>query len=591
MAHKNGSERDTNPILNLFREEWSHLGEKRRTFVFYLFLFIIANAIGLLEPLLIGTIFNSIQDSITTGAELRALIFSISLILLISIGFWIFHGIGRYLERRTGFWVRKNFLNSKVRKVLELPVAWHKDHHSGDTIDKINKSSSGVYNFSRNMTFRIVEGVVSLFGSIIVLIFVDLYAAIFALVFSLSTLFIISRFDKRIIEKHKIINKLENKAAAAVYDYLSNIITVVTLKLKKSVRKEVNAKIMASYEEDKHRIKLSESKWAFASIAISFMIVIVLSWKAYSDFNSGGVIMIGTLYILYGYLNKIGRTFYNFAMLYGQIIVSNARVLNAEPIEEEFLKVTKEVKGKLPYDWKNISLKNVDFTYNRAGKELHLDGANINFKKGQKVAFIGESGSGKSTILALMRGLYQPKTGEVYCDGNKIEKGFVDLKEHITLVPQDPEIFNNTILYNITMDIRTRRKDVDAVIDIAQFRKVVNRLEKGINTNVLEKGVSLSGGEKQRLALARGILAGKHSEILLMDEPTSSVDALNESKIYDNLFKKYKGKTVISSLHKLNLLNKFDYIYLFDGGKIVAEGTLKEMKKNSKFKRFSSKFN
>ena len=139
------------------------------------------------------------------------------------------------------------------------------------------------------------------------------------------------------------------------------------------------------------------------------------------------------------------------------------------------------------------------------------------------------------------------------------------------------------------MDISTKKEELDKAIDLAKFRKVLNRLENGLDTNVLEKGVSLSGGEKQRLAFARGILAAKSSDIVLMDEPTSSVDSLNETKIYESVFKVFKTKTIISAIHKLNLLTKFDYIYLFENGKIIAEGTLEEIKKNAKFKRFSSK--
>lgn len=578
-----------NPVTNLLKTEWKYLGKQRKTSISYLLLFIIANIITLAEPLVIGLVFNSIQNSITSNAELQSLILKIGLLLVITIGFWAFHGNARYLERKTGFLVKRNYLNSKISKVLELPIKWHKDHHSGDTIDKINKSSSGIGAFSGQMTSRIIEGIIVLIGSIIVLIFIDIRAAIFSLIFAFGTLFIIFRFDKKLVRHHMEINLYENKASAAVFDYLSNVITVITLKLKKTVKKEINSKIMVAFESHKKRAKLSEFKWAFASIAISIMTVVVLSWRAYTDFNTNGIIMIGTLYILYGYLNRIGWTFYNFADLYGEIVKVNARIINAEPIDKAFNEVKQETKGKLPQNWKEISLKNVDFTYDKSGKKLHLKKVNIDFKRGQKIAFVGESGSGKSTILALMRGLYKPQAGEVYCNGKKIENGFVDLKEHITLIPQDPEIFNNTIKYNVTMDIRTSKEELDKAINMAQFRKIPQRLEKGLDTNVLEKGVSLSGGEKQRLALARGILAAKDSEIVLMDEPTSSVDALNENKIYDKVFKEFKDKTIISSIHKLNLLTKFDYIYLFRDGKIIAKGTLEELKNDIHFKRFSRK--
>jgi ATP-binding cassette, subfamily B, bacterial len=580
---------DKNPIWNLLKTEWEYLRKERKVFSLFMFLFVIANLIALIEPLIIGSIFNTIQNSITSQEELRKLILKISLLLVVTIGFWAFHGNARYLERKTGFLVRRNFINTKISRVLDLPVSWHKDHHSGDTIDKINKGSSGIMQFSSHMNFRIIEGIVTLIGSIIILLFIDIRAAIFALFFAFGTLFIIFRFDRKIVELHRKINKFENKASASVFDYISNIITIITLRLKKTVKTEIDNRVMASFEDHKKRAILSEFKWAFASIAISIMTVVVISWRAYSDFNTMGVIMIGTLYMLYGYLHTIGRTFYNFASLYGEVLKSNARITNAKPIDDEFYRLKRELYGKIPSNWKKLSLKNVDFTYDKEGKEQHLSGINVDLRKGQKIAFVGESGSGKSTMLALIRGLYNPDKGQLYCDGERLKNDISNLKNYVTLIPQDPEIFNNTIRYNITMDISTKKEELDKAIDLAKFRKVLNRLENGLDTNVLEKGVSLSGGEKQRLAFARGILAAKSSDIVLMDEPTSSVDSLNETKIYESVFKVFKTKTIISAIHKLNLLTKFDYIYLFENGKIIAEGTLEEIKKNAKFKRFSSK--
>jgi ABC-type multidrug transport system fused ATPase/permease subunit len=135
------------------------------------------------------------------------------------------------------------------------------------------------------------------------------------------------------------------------------------------------------------------------------------------------------------------------------------------------------------------------------------------------------------------------------------------------------------------MDLKPNREDLKKSIQMAQFGKVLRRLENGIDTSVMEKGVSLSGGEKQRLALARGLLAARSSDIILMDEPTSSVDSINEVKIHQNIFKEFKDKTIISSIHRLHLLNKFDYIYMFENGKIAIEGTFEDMMKNPKFLR------
>lgn len=580
-----------NPIVNVLKTEWEFLGERKKIFVVYMFLFFIAGVIGLMTTLVIGWIFNSIQQTINSESELRKLMLIISLLLVIRTAFWLFHGIGRVLEQITGFHVHRNYTNDKISKILELPVKWHKDNHSGDTIDKLNRGRDSIESFSSYYTFDLMYILLDIFGSLIILYFVDIKIGTFALVFSSLILIGVMNVDKRLKEYYLQLNKFSNKLSASIFDYLSNIITVITLRLKKTVSKEIDSKITASYKTFRHAMIIDEGKWAFGSIAITLMTVLVLIYKAYTDYHSTGIILIGTLYILFGYLRTVGDAFFEFGRFYSKVVKLNARIEGAYPIDRAFENVKDTIKEQLPHDWKNIEVKNLNFTYDEECKRNHLENINMNFRRGQKIALVGESGSGKSTVLALLRGLYPPQNGEIYCDGEKLKNGFEKIRRNITLIPQDPEIFNNTIGYNITMDLPTRREDLDEVINMAQFRKIVERLEKGLDTNVLEKGVSLSGGEKQRLALARGLLAAKKSDIVLLDEPTSSVDSLNEIKIHKQIFDKFRDKTVISSIHRLHLLDKFDYIYLFSKGKIIGEGTFDELKKNYIFSNMWRKYN
>ena len=314
------------------------------------------------------------------------------------------------------------------------------------------------------------------------------------------------------------------------------------------------------------------------------MTVLALIYQAYIDFYITGMILIGTLFMLYSYLDRVGQAFFEFSQFYGSMTKKAADIESAEPIDEAFGKIESQLKTTLPKTWQQIEIKNLNFTYNQEGSIQHLDNIDFNFKHGQKIALIGESGSGKSTILSLLRGLYLPQKASITCDGKKLKHGIQTLKQSVTLIPQDPEIFNETIRYNITMDMFNKEADLKKAIQMAQFETVVNRLPNGVETSVQEKGVSLSGGEKQRLALARGILAAKDSDIILLDEPTSSVDSINEKKIHENIFNEFKDKTIISSIHRLHLLDKFDYIYMFDQGKIIGHGTFENIKENSKFK-------
>ncbi|MFA4819948.1 MAG: ABC transporter ATP-binding protein [Candidatus Aenigmatarchaeota archaeon] len=580
----------TQPLVNALKTEWEFLGRRRKLFIFYMSFFIIAGAVSLITPYVIGTIFNDIQRSISTEQELAGLHLKIMLLLLLTVVFWVFHGIARVMEQKTGFFVRKNYVSDKIDKVLELPTKWHKDHHSGDTIDKINRASSALEDFSCHLTFQIVYGLVGFFGSVIIMLFIDWKIGLFALVFSSLIIFIISRIDKNLDRKYQELNRYNNKYSAKVFDYLSNVVTIITLRLKKVVSREIDTRQQASYSTYRKTVVIDELKWATASIAIQVMVVVALIYRSSAELAATGTILIGTLYMLYGYLTQIGETFYKFADLYGTINRSNARIVGAYPLDRAYNQIKTQNASRLPKNWHKISLVDVSFTYDQKGKIKHIDHVNFHFSKGQKIALVGESGSGKSTVLALIRGLYNIERGEVYCNGKLLQGGLMSVRDHVTLIPQEPEIFNTSFRYNITMNLPVKNKDLKSVIEMAQLKSVVEKLPKGLDTSVLEKGVSLSGGEKQRLALARGLLAAQDSEVLLLDEPTSSVDNINEIKIHENIFSKFRQKTIISSVHRLHLLDRFDYIYLFSRGRIIGEGTHDNLKTNPAFRRMLAKY-
>jgi len=178
--------------------------------------------------------------------------------------------------------------------------------------------------------------------------------------------------------------------------------------------------------------------------------------------------------------------------------------------------------------------------------------------------------------MTLIRGLHEADQGDVYLDGAKMPSMKV-LSHLTTLIPQEPEIFENTIEYNIAAGISHTPEEIQTACQLARFEPVLTRLPHGLQTSIKEKGVNLSGGEKQRLALARGVFAAKLSSIILMDEPTSSVDTANERAIYQNLFDYFADRCVISSMHRLHLLPMFDEIYVMRSGKVVERGHFNEL--------------
>lgn len=574
-----------NPLFNLFKYSWQY-SDKKKLVVLFLSMSIIANLILLLEPIIIGRVFNSIQFDSNDPRILSFIIKNLSLLIFVIIGFWFFHGISRNIELRNAFMIRKNYKLEMFNKIMELPVEWHKNHHSGDTIDKINKASENLYDFSSEIFF-VTEGFTRLFGSIIILALFDWKAALIAVTISLFTIIVLLRFDKVLIRGYSLIYKSENYLASGIHDYISNIISVLTLRLKGRVSKEIETRSMKPYATYKSNNIVNEIKWFFASFSIYAMTAGILIMNAYTSYSREGVIIIGTLFILYQYLNNMGNTFYTFAWKYGEIVRQDTALRSAEILNEEYLKQEKKTKRYFPKAWNCLNIKNLKFSYKekQSGDLFRdIDDISLTISRGQRVALIGESGSGKSTVLSLLRGLHTADSAIIYCDGKKLEHGISQLYETVTLIPQDPELFNSTIKDNITMGMNYSGKDLEEVVKIARFDSVIKRLKKGYNTNVMEKGVSLSGGEKQRLALARGLLSIKDNEFMLLDEPTSSVDSENELAIYKSIFDKYKNKTIISAIHRLHLLRNFDYIYFFKDGKIISEGTLHTLMSDAKFK-------
>ncbi len=582
-----------NPIFYLFKKVWEYSYDRKKHVIIFVILSVIANIISLTRPLIVGWVFNSVQFESSDPGVLRHVIINLGLLFLATILFWIFNGTSRVMEQNNAFFVHKNFKLKLFSKVMDLPAEWHKENHSGDTIDKVNKASSRLYDFAENI-YHLIENVVKLFGSIIILIFFDFRATVILLFFSLFIFWFILYSDKLLKKYYDRLFKAENFLAAGIHDYISNIITVITLRLKKKAYAEMEKRVMKEYHTLFKSLYLNEFKWAAISIFISLVTTLLLIINAYSSYKTKGVIVLATLFVLYQYLQSISGVFFNMAWMFGMWTRQYAAVSAVDVLDKEYSSIKLDTNNYLPTAWNVVQIKKLNFSYKNSStknkKNSNINNVSISIKRNERIALIGESGSGKSTLLSLLRGLHEEKSSSVYVDGKKMPHGLSHFYNHITLIPQDPEIFNTTVEENISMGYKMKKTEIERSIYLSRFTEVVEKLEDGLRTNVMEKGVSLSGGEKQRLALARGLLLSKNYDIILLDEPTSSVDSKNEIIIYDNIFNNFKDKTIISSIHRLHLLPKFDYIYFFKDGAIITEGTFNTISNEPVFKEIWEKY-
>jgi ABC-type multidrug transport system fused ATPase/permease subunit len=372
---------------------------------------------------------------------------------------------------------------------------------------------------------------------------------------------------------------MDNRVASAVHDYVTNIISVITLRLETPVIQEVSRRMTRPLGLFRTNSNIIELKWFLTSMLIATMVVSVMVWYTHTTLGAGKMIMAGTFFTLFEYLRRIGDSFYNFAYIYGSVMKQAADVQSADTLIEAHDKIDVDTeKYNMPPDWKQLAINNLHFTYeDEKHRTHHLEDVSIKLIRGEKVAFVGQSGSGKSTFLNLLRGVQTANDVQVVCDGNIMPGKLAHLSHTTTLMPQDPEIFADTIKFNITFGFDASEEDVMKAVQIARFEPVLTRLPSGLETSIAEKGVNLSGGEKQRLALARGVYFAKSSDVVLLDEPTSSVDTFNERQIYEAVLQPFADKCIVSSIHKLHLLEMFDNIYVFDNGKIVESGTFAEL--------------
>lgn len=570
----------TNPLVYLFRKLWGNSQGNRRNVILYIFMSVSANLILALEPLIVGIFLNTIQVRGVHSNTLPTLFFILSLLPMMEICFWCLHGPSRVIENRNAFFVRRSYKNYLLDGAMALPMEWHTDHHSGDTIDKIEKGTTALFNFSER-TFEIIQGTITLITAFCAMFFFDILAGSVALGITILTFFVLTRFDKRLIPGYKIVNRAENTISAKIFDALSNVTTVIILRVETLVLKSIDEFIKKPFERFHKNNKINEWKWFSASIFGRVAVVVVVGIYLLQHMAVGAV-LVGTIYILYGYANQIRDTFFKFAYLYNDIVRYRASVSNTEELSMDFRESVETKRKKLPDDWRKIEINDLSFSYHtEQGANLHLDDLSMKIKKGERIALIGESGGGKSTFLKLLRDLYHPKTLTLIIDGRRSTKGFGAISDSISLIPQDPEVFATTIRENITLGVEYTDEHIKVYTDMARFTDVAEGLPKKLDSSIVEKGVNLSGGEKQRLALTRGLLASANKKIVLLDEPTSSVDFHNELEIYKNIFDAFPDKTIISSIHRLHLLSLFNWVYFFKDGKIITSGSFDDLRKSS----------
>lgn len=286
----------------------------------------------------------------------------------------------------------------------------------------------------------------------------------------------------------------------------------------------------------------------------------LFSFIIYTAILGGAIASFGNLYT--SVLQALGAT-----ERIREILMSNTEVKIADG---EKARTSAPIEGKIQYS-------QVGFAYPSRQDLPVLKGIDLDVEKGQKIALVGQSGSGKSTIVQLLMRFYQPGSGSITIDGLPIEQyNISDLRHQIGIVPQDVILFGGSIRENILYGKPTAtEQELFSAAEQANALEFIQQFPEGFETIVGERGIKLSGGQRQRIAIARAIL--KNPSILVLDEATSSLDAESEKIVQDALNKLMMNRTSIIIAHRLATIREVDCIYVLENGKIVEKGSHEEL--------------
>ncbi len=551
---------------------WKYAKDEKKKFLVFIIINICSIIISVIIPIISARIIISL-----TSEEFKRIIYLAITLLVIQ----LFKNLLSYIEQLVTYKIHKNALAKAEidigREILKLSDETFNEHGTGVFIQRINNDTSRITDVFGFLLYAF-SGIIEDIGIYIAVFIVNKIVFIYLLLISFISFLIEKiRANKR-NEEDKKSRKQKEKVSGFVSEMVRGEKDIKLLNAQNNFINELDVRITDAFKLD-YKMRSVGSRYRFYSsvfdnISEYVTIAILVYMITINKLDAS------TALILYNYSNRS----YGFAFLLGNFMEHMKDFnLSCNRVREIFdnNEFKKEIFGKekIKQVEGNIEFKNVSFHYDE--KKKVLKDINFRINANETTAFVGKSGSGKSTIFNLISKIYNPVGGVITLDGkdlNSLSKETV--RGNISVITQDPYIFNMTIRENINI-VKDGLSEEEMIkySKMACFDEFVSTLPNGYDTMIGEGGINLSGGEKQRLAITRALV--QESRIILFDEATSSLDNVTQSKIQeaiDNLKDKY---TILIIAHRLSTIINADKILFIDEGKIIKEGTHKELLKSS----------
>lgn len=472
----------------------------------------------------------------------------------------------------------KMLISKTVKHLLKLPIKFFINRGKGEIIFTINS----------NQYIRTILStqIISLFIDIVFLVLYFILMLSYSIKLSIVTIVLGILLVSISIINTKILIKKNQTQLTNITDVqnitneiVNNISTIKSVGAEKAVFNKWNIGFEKQLKLEIEKSKIDSVLGNIpATIQITYSLIVFVVGIFLGNSEE---LTIGTIVAF----NVLGASFLSpmlsIANSYLQLSAAKIYINQLLDIMNSRTEFNEEHTNDFKLENGNITLKSVYFKYDYFSKYV-IDDFNINIKSGEKVALVGASGSGKSTLLMLMAGLYEPSKGIVSVGNNTINANDINkryYREQLGIVLQESMLFNGSIKDNILLGRCSSEEEIAQAVKISNLDSFIQNFSSGLDTIISEEGNNISGGQRQKLCIARAVL--KKPKLLLMDEPTSSLDNISESIIMEKLF--LLEATLLVVAHRLSNISKFDKIIVLNNGKIVACGCHSELLKNCKY--------
>jgi len=486
----------------------------------------------------------------------------------------VFYYLQTYLASFIGYKVVTDMRNQIFQHLQKLSLSFYKKRRTGEIMSRAVNDANLLQDALVNNMMRLALNLLLISGILVFIFYIDWHLSLFVLVVFPFLIFVVRRFGSRIKDFSSLVQMKIADISSILQEVIGGIEVIKSFTMEEREVKRFQDQNIMNFRLNMKRTRIVAILPPIVEVLTTLGLVAILWYGGWEVIR--GELTIGELIAFLGYvglavnpLNRIGRDYSQ----YQQALASAERIFELLDIEPEI----KESPGavEMPRIEGYIKFEGVSFSYNE--KELVLENINLDLKPGEKVALVGPSGVGKTTLVSLIPRFYDPVFGKISIDKQDIRKVRLStLREQIGIVPQETILFSGSIRDNIAYGkVEASDEEIVGAAKRANAHNFISALPNGYETQVGERGVKLSGGERQRIAIARAIL--RNPRILILDEATSAVDAEAEVLIQEALEKLMRNKTTIIIAHRLSTILGADKVVVLKGGKVEEVGSHEEL--------------